>query len=242
MHGSDCSRVTYLQFHLVFLLPPLLVLGWLTRAYLTRRRLALMALLGVVAIVYTFPWDSLLIARGVWGYPPGRVLATIGVIPAEEVAFFVLQPLLVLLWTVWLLRDRPVPPVDRGSRAARAAGAALGIGVALLGLWLLRVPEGTYLGLMLAWAGPVLALQWGYGGPALLRLARPWLLGVGVPALYLCLADRFAIASGIWHFDDALLTGWHVGGLPFEEGLFFFVTSAFVVQGFLLGLARTART
>ena len=53
--------------------------------------------LGVVlllAFAYTTPWDNYLVFREVWGYPPGRVLATIGYVPVEEYAFFLLQPIM----------------------------------------------------------------------------------------------------------------------------------------------------
>ncbi|HTE19783.1 MAG TPA: lycopene cyclase domain-containing protein, partial [Armatimonadota bacterium] len=100
--------MTYLQFHLVFILPPLLILALASRGHV--RRLgprALPALGGVLllALVYTTPWDSELIRRGVWGYGPERVMGTIGVIPIEEYMFFLLQPLLAGLWFY-----RLVPP------------------------------------------------------------------------------------------------------------------------------------
>jgi lycopene beta-cyclase len=46
----------------------------------------------VVAFVYTTPWDNYLVWKGVWGYPPERVLARIGYVPVEEYMFFLLQP------------------------------------------------------------------------------------------------------------------------------------------------------
>ncbi len=36
--------------------------------------------------------------RGIWYYPPGRVLATIGWVPVEEYAFFILQTTATTLW------------------------------------------------------------------------------------------------------------------------------------------------
>ena len=44
-----------------------------------------------VALAYTFPWDRYLILQSVWGYPDGRVLATVAGVPVEEVAFFAIQ-------------------------------------------------------------------------------------------------------------------------------------------------------
>ncbi len=31
-----------------------------------------------LALVYTTPWDNFLVYRGIWAYPSGRVLATLG--------------------------------------------------------------------------------------------------------------------------------------------------------------------
>ncbi len=104
------------------------------------------------------------------------------------------------------------------------------------GALLLAFPHGLYLGLVLVWAGPVLALQWGFGGDL---LARRWwlLLAVALPVtLYLSLADRFALARGIWSISPAATTGVHLGGLPLEEGVFFLATNLMITLGLTLVL------
>ena len=89
--------MTYLQFHFVFIIPLLLLLLGLNLRDVKRglpftgegwhgRKVALWAIgihLGL-ALVYTTPWDNYLVYKQVWGYPPGRVLATIGYVPIEE--------------------------------------------------------------------------------------------------------------------------------------------------------------
>ena len=105
--------MTYLQFHLIFLLPPLLLLGFLTRRAWLRKQLpgfglAALAVHVAVAVLYTTPWDNYLVARGVWGYGEGRVLFTLGWVPFEEYLFFVLQTLLTGMLT--LLVGRGVLP------------------------------------------------------------------------------------------------------------------------------------
>ena len=39
--------------------------------------------LGLLAVSYTTPWDNYLVWKGIWSYPPGRVLATIGWVPVR---------------------------------------------------------------------------------------------------------------------------------------------------------------
>jgi lycopene cyclase domain-containing protein len=232
--------VSYLAFLCVFVVPPILVLGWTQR----RRLRAVhphapwfLAAMPVIALVYTTPWDNYLVWRGVWGYGTDRVMGTIGYVPVEEYLFFLLQPLLAGLWLFALL---PVRTLDAGN-ASRWTGAlvyalAAGLGVVLLG----RV-EGTYLGLILAWAAPVLALQWAYAGREIWARRRAFATAVAVPTVYLWLADAFAISRGIWHISEAHVLGPAVGVLPLEEAVFFLVTNLLVVQGMILFLYPPGR-
>ncbi len=99
---------------------------------------------------------------------------------------------------------------------------------------MLRWNPGVYLGLILVWAGPVLALQWAIGSTQLWATKRTWLIGTLVPTVYLWIADRIAIAQGIWSISDTYTTGLNLFGLPIEEATFFLVTNLLVVQGLLL--------
>lgn len=221
--------MTYLQFHLVFTLPPLVVMALLQpRGW---GRWGPLALLAVVAFVWTTPWDNYLVAREVWSYPPGRVLATIGYVPVEEYAFFLIQTVLAGLW-YRIVRARWTLTDASAGRAAHLAGAAAFGALTVLGavLWA-RGGHGLYLGLILVWACPVLAGMWWIDGG---RLARRWRLLVAVvapPTLYLWVADRVAIGLGIWDITDATRTGAELVGLPIEEAVFFFVTTLLVAQG-----------
>lgn len=234
LSALSLESLSYLQFHLVFVLPPLVVLVAVTRFPApTRPRAepAGLALLVVIAVAYTTPWDNHLIAQGVWAYAPGAVSGRLWHAPLEEYAFFVLQPLITGLW---LCRLQTRSDCGFGiSRRQRALGVAAGALVAVAGVALLT--EATYyLGALLAWGGPVLALQWGFGWPVLWERRRAVALGVAVPTAYFAVADRIAIALGIWQFDPAYMTGLAVAGLPVEELLFFTLTNLFVVQGLVL--------
>jgi lycopene cyclase domain-containing protein len=236
--------MTYLQFHLVFILPPLLLLALTSREHV--RRLgprALPAIGGVLllALVYTTPWDSELIRRGVWGYGPERVIGTIGLIPIEEYMFFLLQPLLAGLWFYRLvpagLEDARPP-----SAAFRWGGTAVYAGLALLGVLLLQRREGTYMGMILAWAAPVLAAQWALSAAKIAAAPRAFALGIAVPTLYLWFADAIAIRLGIWRISETQTLGFKLGWLPLEEATFFLATTLLCVQGLLLFLFPARKT
>jgi putative membrane protein len=91
-----------------------------------------------------------------------------------------------------------------------------------------------YLPFLLVWALPVLLVQWLVGARYLWRGRRswPWLvLGLGA---YFTLADAIAIIAGIWRFDRTALAGPALGPVPIEEILFYLLTAAMVVQGFVV--------
>ncbi len=127
------TRLTYGQFLVIFLLPPIAELTLLVLRDRRRHgsceksiekhtqvvgRWWLLVGLVVLAIVYTIPWDNHLIDEGVWSYVASRVNGiTLGWIPLEEVLFFPLQTILVGLWVLWLA---PRVTVDNPDRRAVA--------------------------------------------------------------------------------------------------------------------------
>jgi len=187
-----------------------------------------------MALVYTTPWDNYLIWRDVWHYGTGRVVGTIGYVPVEEYLFFLLQPILTGLWLYWLFAHKVEPIQQQHSTIVRTTGTVFWVALSIAGALMLRWSPGVYLGLILVWAGPVLALQWVIGATQLWARKRTWLYGTLVPTLYLWLADRIAIGQGIWSITEAYTTGLHLFGLPLEEATFFLVTNLLVVQGLLL--------
>lgn len=245
--------MTYLQFHGVFILPIIALLLVLHGRDLRRglpfssslwrgRNFAYWAVLihVALALIYTTPWDNYLVYKQVWGYPPGRVLATIGYVPIEEYLFFVLQTFLTSLWTLWLFRHMRFETSVAKPQLVRGLGLGIALLLAALGLLCLSFSWGTYLGLILIWAGPVMALQWAFGGDLLLSRWRTIGLAFMLPSLYLWLADRIAIGLGIWWISPDLTTGIKVLGLPIEEALFFLLTNIFVAFGLGLALHPTS--
>lgn len=232
--------MTYLEFHLLFILPPILLLAVVQRRPLagvrSRRSLFAIPLTALLALVYTTPWDNYIVWRGVWNYGPDRVLGTIGYVPVEEYLFFILQPFLTGLFLYWLLgrgaSEGPVRPSFFHSVVVfYLAITAVGV---LLVAW--TDPRGTYMGFLLAWAGPVLAGTWVFGGRHITRYSETYLTAVAVPTLYLWIADRLALELGIWSISDRYSLGIDPLGLPVEEAVFFLLTNALVVQGVFLFL------
>jgi lycopene cyclase domain-containing protein len=244
--------MTYLTFLLVFLAPPILVLGLLAvrdarrnRAWLGARggRLPVAALLAhvLLAVTYTTPWDNYLVATGVWWYDPARVLGiTLGWVPLEEYFFFILQTLLAGLFLFALARRLPPPGAAGDDVSLRRIGALAAAILWLLSALLLVAGDrsGTYLGLELIWALPPIALQLAFGADILWRRRRVVFLTLATMTLYLALADSLAIGEGVWTIAPSQSLNALIGGiLPVEELVFFFLTNALVVFGLTLALA-----
>ncbi len=221
---------------LLVLLPALLLLRG-TRP--GREQRAAVAVLAVVALTWTAPWDEHLVSTGVWSYGDGRVLLTVGSVPVEEYAFVVL---LVLLVAAWGLRTGLLAPAQPAPRGSRARGAAAWLAVAALGAGLVAAGGHVrYAGLLLAWAAVPLALQHGVAGDLLGGRRRTRALLAGPVVLWLCAVDRLALADGVWTVAEASSTGLLLLGLPVEEAAFFALATLLVADGLLLALDPRAR-
>lgn len=118
-----------------------------------------------IAVLATIPWDSYLIRHSIWSYPPNAVSGpTLFAIPIEEVFFFIIQtystsllytilskPLVLPTYLLRLPNDDPQPLL--GALAIASAFISGAICLYFKGV-------GTYLGLILTWASPVVMLQW----------------------------------------------------------------------------------
>ena len=232
--------MTYLQFHLVFILPVIAVLAvwvWYKRpiGFESWNLWIAIPMTALIAFVYTIPWDNYLVYANVWYYGEDRVIGTVGYVPIEEYMFFILQPILTGLWVYALLRRR-VQAERHPSFVVRIAGAGFWLILAGLGIVSLQFQHGTYLGLILVWACPVLAALWGWKGDVLWDVRRVVVVGVGIPTLYLWVADRIAIGLGIWTITPATSTGLMLVGLPIEEAIFFLLTNLLCVFSVLIFL------
>jgi len=247
--------MTYLNFVLIFLATPLVLLMLLTWRD-QRRGLKLPVELtnwlpwvalgghGLVALLYTTPWDNYLVASRVWWYDPTLVSGIVfGWVPLEEYIFFILQPLVAGLWPLALARRLPVapaaaPPYLRSGSTLAATGLWLGSLALLLSGW----APGTYLALELVWALPPIIVQLAFGADILWRHRRLVALSLLPAVIYLSAADALAINSGTWTINPELSLGIYLGGiLPLEELLFFGLTNMLLVFGMILVLARQSQ-
>ncbi len=232
--------MTYLQFHFVFILPVIAALIWLFKRRLgTASFTPYMKWLGVIsgiALVYTTLWDNYLVFKGIWYYGADRVIGTIGYVPVEEYLFFLFQPILTgLTLYVLLLKHKPLKVAD-ASNKPRWIGVSVYVLLIIAGVLHFRQEAGLYMALILVWACPVLAGQWAYAGNWIWAERRLWFLSTLLPTVYLWIADRIALALGIWFIAEEYTTGWLLFGLPIEEATFFLVTNLLVVQGLFLFL------
>ena len=189
--------MTYWGFHLAFILPvigALLLIYRRTAGPRPPRAVLGFGLIAGMALLYTAPWDNYLIARGVWSYSPDRVSESLrlGLVPLEECCFFILQPVLTGLCLLCLLRQNGervwLGPLPRMWLPRIVAGTlALLIG----GAGVLAIVAGghrLYVGLILVWVAPPLALHWFYGGYTLWQSRR--VLGTSLAAATIYLWDR----------------------------------------------------
>ncbi|NEU57816.1 lycopene cyclase domain-containing protein [Halorussus sp. MSC15.2] len=172
------GSLTYVEFLSAFLAVPAvgLTVAVARRTEAPRRVVAGVAALVCIAVAYTAPWDSYLVGRGVWTYGEGVVAARFARVPLGEWLFFVLQTVTTGLWYHLLAPrvDPGVPGRDAPGRAdARTVGAVAWLALAALGAVLTVSATRTYyLGMILVWAGPVVAFLWAVGGPVVWRYRR----------------------------------------------------------------------
>jgi lycopene cyclase domain-containing protein len=234
--------VTYATFLLIFVVIPIMVLVMLD----WRQGIwswGFLAALSIIALAYTTLWDNYLVANRIWWYSPGQVSGlTIGWVPIEEYAFFLLQPVLTGLWALFVVRRfvDPSAPSDRDPRLRWGTVAAASVPWVFSAAALaVGEPQLRYLALILVWALPPMALQFAYGADVLWHRWRTVLLALIPPTIYLVIADSFAILEGIWTINPATSLPVLLGGiLPLEEFVFFLSTNCLIVFTVLLVSAR----
>ena len=90
---------------------PIVVLSFVLRRHLTARYLSHVAVLAIIALVYTTPWDNAIVAMGVWSYDPSLIGGIVlGVVPLEEYLLFLLQTILSGLILLALMRGSRTAP------------------------------------------------------------------------------------------------------------------------------------
>lgn len=237
--GADSSR------HLKYTIPPAIALTFFYRPFLNRLDTYKLLFLISIAVVSTIPWDSYLIRRRIWTYPSNVIVGpTLFAIPAEEIFFFIIQTYNTTL--LYLLLSKPTffPSYLRSAsisltqqklvRFRRIAGQLTIFGHILSGIFLIRGgTEGTYLGLILVWAGPFALLLWTLSHQFLVDLPYTnTVVPIALPTLYLWIVDTLALKRGTWAISSGTKLGVHLwDGLEIEEAVFFLATNVLIVFG-----------
>lgn len=195
-----------------------------------------------IAVTATIPWDSYLIRTGVWTYPDGGVLGpTLFAIPVEELFFFVVQTYITSL--LYILCNKPIllaQYLDTSEtrkpwiqKAKMLGQISLASATAYGGYLIQQNGDGTYMGLILAWACPFLFITWSLAGEMLLSM--PWtstLLPILAPTFYLWLVDELSLRQEIWTIETGTkLNNQLFGSLDLEEAVFFLITNMLVAFG-----------
>lgn len=231
--------MTYFRFHLLFVVP-WVVLGLVTQSSRWMANGHWQATLITLGIVYGFtvPWDNWAVKRGIWGFRPGTYTFRIFELPVEECLFFGLQSLMAI--GVTLALEPRIP--DLAWQPARTPLWVCGL---ITTIWVVvgwrvwrwpgRVGRPAYAFHMGFWMVPIVLLQLALG-PDLLLPKLPLITGVMVlVGTYLTLADVMAVRWKLWFFDERQILGpkcFRI--LPWEEAVFFYLTTLLVVQSLLL--------
>lgn len=206
------------------------------------------AILCVIVVAFTYPWDSWAVRRGIWDFPENRLLFRIGVLPIEEIAFFLLQTLQVSFLTMALL---DIVPTSEGAVFEVQQWSLVAVMVVVLGVTGLHVATRSYRASrlflryawhLLIWFLPLIGCQWIIGSHVLLPRLHIIVLASVLIGTLLSIADLWAVRRGIWYFDERQITGLKLYGvLPWEEVAFFYLTSVLVSQSIILFIPSSLR-
>ncbi|WVF71972.1 hypothetical protein IAT40_006782 [Kwoniella sp. CBS 6097] len=121
--------LTYIQIHLYLVIPPILLLGAIYGPLIGRREILKILWLGLMATIWTTPWDNFILSHSGWSYPPGSILGKIFYVPIEEHMFFILQPILIILLHCIITHGRLIPfDIDLLSSTSDLTGERAGNG------------------------------------------------------------------------------------------------------------------
>jgi len=242
--------MSYFRFHLLFNLPPLVLLTVLNaQSTWTRGEMLAFGWVLVAVMVFTTPWDNFAAKWGIWGFPREKYSLRLGYLPVEEYAFFVLQSVNVMLTVRALFHF--CPDWLTGQETGVDTWTLLCLGVSIIPwvviAWQLRSlrkkqgPRVNY-AIHLVWFLPVVYAQWILAPPLFLGHSGLLSLVMAIFGIYYSLADFIAVRGGTWFFDEKQITGFKIAGiLPWEEVAFFYLTTLLVAQSYLLLLPADLR-
>lgn len=95
--------MTYCEFHLFFNVPLIVFLFVLARPRLTPTHWKWIGVVMLIVLLFATPWDSWAVHKKIWEFNRSQTSFRIGVLPVEEILFFVLATLEASLLTVLFL-------------------------------------------------------------------------------------------------------------------------------------------
>lgn len=227
----------YLLFHAVLTIPIISILVYLQprlKQVKRKRRRYNFYILILIAYIYTIPWDNLMIAFDTWWY--GDVVTLkIWEAPLGEYLFFGIQTIIMGLY-LYLVGFDPKPIKSDLRLFPRIIGSAIFMIISLFFFFILIFGDQSlfYASSLIAWTGPVIALQWLVGGTYILRKWKKLLITLIPPTMYLWIIDAYAISTGLWTISQDLTIGLYIGPMPIEEMLFFLSANVMTVFGMVL--------
>lgn len=226
---------SYADVHIYLTIPIIIIEYLLVRPFFNIYEFFKLSFICICALIYTSPWDNYIVYHNAWTYPPERVLGTIGLVPYEEYAFFIIQTVLTALWTIICMRW--TIPCFKFNRNPQTYTAIRWIPIALFALaTVIGALNGSpdaksfYLASLFWWISPVIIALWYGGGNYFVQRAVPAFFSIAIPSIYLCWVDVFSLREGIWHItEEKSLEIFVVPDLPLEEAVFFHIVNFLIV-------------
>lgn len=94
----------------------------------------------------------------------------------------------------------------------------------------------TYAALILAWAAPVVVLEWAFGWRTLALEWRPLVATAVMATLYLGCADIVGTRQDLWSVDPRKTIGLSAGGFVVEDWLMLLVANVMIAQSVILAI------
>ena len=226
--AGNWDSLTYLKLHVFLLLPeiwlrftPASPLSW---ASAKTRKIGFFTTmpLAFAAIIFSSMWDSLIFSKGVFTFDQGSMLGVFGAMPLEEWMWFIDHTTLASIVTLAVMRPQADDvlaaslrsPLRQHSPADK--GAAMGLAaLSTTGFWLtsqiLMAAPGAdehllFLGVLMGFMPPVLALQWWFGGNVFRQRPGEMLSAIAAVSVYVLALDQLALSKGIWHLNPDYTT------------------------------------
>jgi lycopene cyclase domain-containing protein len=202
-----------------------------------------LVILSSMAFIYTTPWDNYLVAQGVWFYDEALVSGIIIYwVPLEEYLFFILETILVGLLFLninTINTNKILNNTQQKFENINLRIFGFSIVIVLWSISLILLLSGytqfTYVALIMVWALIPIGIQIIYGVDLIWDNIIPISVSITISTIYLSFVDAYAIRSGTWTIDSEYsLASFKLDILPFEEILFFLITSILVTFGTFL--------